>query len=46
LKYHPDKNPAGTDKFKQIVEAHDVLSDPKQRQDYDHFGYRFVVATA
>ena len=41
VKYHPDK--AGTDKkaeekFKQINEAHDVLSDPEKRKKYDALG--------
>ncbi len=36
--YHPDKNPGDTaaeQKFKDIGEAHAVLSDSKQRQEYD-----------
>ena len=41
-KYHPDLNPgdkAAEDKFKQIQEAYDVLSDSKKRQMYDQFGF-------
>jgi len=40
LKYHPDKNKSAgaEEKFKQIGEAYDVLSDPKKRQIYDQFG--------
>ena len=37
-KYHPDRNPGDTaaeQKFKEISEAHDVLSDKKQREEYD-----------
>lgn len=37
-KYHPDANPddaAAEQRFKEITEANTVLSDPKQRQEYD-----------
>lgn len=41
-KYHPDVNPndkTAEDKFKQIQEANDVLSDEKKRKVFDRFGY-------
>jgi molecular chaperone DnaJ len=37
-KYHPDVNPDGEDKFKEIAEAYDTLSDKDKRANYDRFG--------
>ncbi|CAH1372364.1 unnamed protein product [Tenebrio molitor] len=40
LKYHPDKNksPEAEEKFKEIAEAYEVLSDKKKRDVYDAYG--------
>ena len=41
-KYHPDVNPndkSSEDKFKEVQEAYDVLSDEKKRKVFDRFGY-------
>ena len=40
LKFHPDKNKAddAEEKFKEIAEAYEVLSDEDKRQKYDRYG--------
>ncbi|MDR2945523.1 MAG: DnaJ domain-containing protein [Candidatus Adiutrix sp.] len=40
-KYHPDVNPdnkAAEDKFKEVSEAYDILSDPAKKAEYDNLG--------
>jgi molecular chaperone DnaJ len=45
LKYHPDRNrdnPEAEDKFKEISEAYEVISDTEKRARYDRYGYEGV----
>src|SRR5438874_12587966 len=42
VKFHPDKNPGdktAEEKFKEIGEAYEALSDPQRRAAYDQYGH-------
>ena len=41
FQYHPDRNKdaGASDRFKEISEAYQVLSDPERRASYDHYGH-------
>lgn len=45
MKHHPDKNPGdkvSEEKFKELAEAYEILSDQNKRQRYDQFGHQGV----
>jgi molecular chaperone DnaJ len=48
LKFHPDRNKEAdaSDRFKEVNEAYQVLSDPKRKAQYDQFGHQGVNGQA
>jgi molecular chaperone DnaJ len=49
IKFHPDKNPGdkeAEERFKELAEAYQILSQPELRARYDRFGHAGIGASA